>query len=63
MVYFSKLKLEIERVCRRLPVKRLGLFGSVLTLGFGSTSDVDVPVKNPIFGAAVEKTKTVIYER
>ena len=100
MVDLSKLKPEIERVCRRLPVKRLGLFGSVLTQEFNSTSDVDVlvvfdsdqnidffdkyfdlkeelekiferevdlvmdrPFKNPIFGAAVEKTRTVIYER
>jgi uncharacterized protein len=83
-----------------LPVKRLGLFGSVLTPELNSSSDVDVlvvfesdqsidffdkyfelkeqleklfgrkvdliidkPFKNPIFGAAVEKTRTVIYER
>lgn len=100
MVDLLKLKPEIERVCRRLPVKRLGLFGSVLTQEFNSTSDVDVlvvfdsdqnidffdkyfdlkeelekiferevdlvmdrPSKNPIFGAAVEKTRAVIYER
>ena len=100
MVDLSKVRLEIERVCQRLPVKRLGLFGSVLTPEFNSSSDVDVlvvfdsdqsidffdkyfdlkeqlekvfgrevdlivdkPFKNPIFGAAVEKTRTVIYER
>ena len=100
MVDFSTLRPEIESVCWRLPVKRLGLFGSVLTPEFNSSSDVDVlvvfdsdqsidffdkyfelkeqlakifgrkvdliidkPFKNPIFGAAVEKTRTVIYER
>jgi predicted nucleotidyltransferase len=100
MIDFSKLKPEIERVCRRLPVKRLGLFGSALRSKFNSNSDVDVlvvfdsdesidffdkyfdlkeqleiifgrkvdlivdkPFKNPIFGAVVEKSRTVIYER
>lgn len=44
MLNYSELKPEIERVCRSLPVKRLGLFGSVLTQDFASDSDVDVLV-------------------
>lgn len=44
MIDFIKLKPEIERICRLLPVKRLGLFGSSLTQRFTSNSDVDVLV-------------------
>lgn len=44
MINLIKLKPEIERVCRRFPVKRLGIFGSALTQDFGSGSDVDVLV-------------------
>ena len=44
MINLTKLKPEIERVCRLLPVKRLGLFGSALTQGFSPKSDVDVLV-------------------
>ena len=44
MVDLAKLKPEIERICRRMPVKRLGLFGSVLSQKFGPSSDVDVLV-------------------
>lgn len=44
MIDLSELQPEIERVCRALPVKRLGLFGSVLTQDFASDSDVDVLV-------------------
>jgi len=40
----EKFKPEIERICSRLPVRRLGLFGSVLTEGFSPDSDVDVLV-------------------
>ncbi|MCX5810837.1 MAG: nucleotidyltransferase domain-containing protein [Proteobacteria bacterium] len=44
MINLSQLKPEIEQVCRALPVKRLGLFGSVLTQDFAADSDVDVLV-------------------
>jgi predicted nucleotidyltransferase len=44
MINLSQLKPEIERVCRELHVKRLGLFGSVLTQDFSPDSDVDVLV-------------------
>jgi predicted nucleotidyltransferase len=100
MLDFEKLKPEIERVCRAMPVKRLGIFGSALTKDFGTQSDVDIlvvfeadervdlfekyfqlkehleevfgrevdltvdrPFRNPIFRDAVERTRTIIYER
>lgn len=100
MINLAELKPEIERICRALPVKRLGLFGSALTNDFAPDSDVDVlvvfdadeeidffekyfelkeqlakvfnrdidlvidkPFRNPVFGASVEKTRTVVYER
>jgi len=44
MIDIEKVKPEIERVCRRLPVKRLGLFGSALSQNFSQGSDVDVLV-------------------
>lgn len=44
MIDIEKFKPEIERVCRRLPVKRLGLFGSALGRDFSHASDVDVLV-------------------
>jgi predicted nucleotidyltransferase len=44
MIDLIKLKPEIERVCRLLPVKRLGLFGSVLNQDSSASSDVDVLV-------------------
>jgi len=44
MIDIEKIKPEIERVCRRLPVKRLGLFGSALSQNFSQSSDVDVLV-------------------
>jgi predicted nucleotidyltransferase len=44
MIDIEKIKPEIERVCRRLPVKRLGLFGSALSQDFSQGSDVDVLV-------------------
>ena len=44
MIDIEKIKPEIERVCRRLPVKRLGIFGSALSRDFSQTSDVDVLV-------------------
>jgi len=44
MVNIEKIKPEVEQVCRRLPVKRLGLFGSALGRNFSPSSDVDVLV-------------------
>jgi len=44
MIDIEKFKPEIERICRRLPVKRLGLFGSALTRNFSQNSDIDVLV-------------------
>ena len=44
MIDIEKIKPEIERICQRLPVKRLGLFGSALTANFSQSSDVDVLV-------------------
>jgi predicted nucleotidyltransferase len=44
MIDIEAIKPEIERVCRRLPVKRLGLFGSALSDNFSQSSDVDVLV-------------------
>ena len=44
MIDIEKIKPEIERVCRRLPVKRLGLFGSALSRNFSQASDIDILV-------------------
>ena len=44
MIDIEKVKPEIERVCRRLPVKRLGIFGSAVSRDFSRTSDVDILV-------------------
>ena len=44
MLDIEKFKPEIERICRNLPVKRLGLFGSALNRNFSQDSDVDVLV-------------------
>ena len=44
MIDLKKVKPEIERVCRGLPVKRLGFFGSALTRSFAPDSDIDVLV-------------------
>ena len=44
MINIEKIKPEVERICRRLPVKRLGLFGSALDQNFSQSSDVDVLV-------------------
>jgi len=100
MIDLKKLKPEIERICRLLPVKRLGFYGSALTRSFSPTSDVDIlvvfdsdetvdlfdkyfelkehlekifgrevdlvvdkPFRNPVFREAVEKTRTIVYER
>jgi predicted nucleotidyltransferase len=44
MIDIEKIKPDIERICRSLPVKRLGLFGSALSQDFSQGSDVDVLV-------------------
>ena len=44
MIDIEKVKPEIERICSRLPVKRLGLFGSAMGQNFSKSSDVDVLV-------------------
>jgi len=44
MIDIEAIKPEIERVCRSMPVKRLGLFGSALSDNFSQSSDVDVLV-------------------
>lgn len=44
MLDIEKIKPEIDRLCRSLPVKRLGLFGSALSQSFSQSSDVDVLV-------------------
>jgi len=44
MINPLEFKSEIDRLCRTLPVKRLGLFGSALTRDFNSESDIDVLV-------------------
>jgi len=44
MINLTKLKPQINRICRDLPVKRLGVFGSVLREDFGPSSDIDVLV-------------------
>ena len=44
MIDIEEVKPAIERICQRLPVKRLGLFGSALTQKFSQSSDVDVLV-------------------
>ncbi len=44
MINLTKLKPQIYRICRDLPVKRLGVFGSVLRKDFSPSSDIDVLV-------------------
>ena len=44
MIDIEKIKPEIERVCRNLPVKRLGLFGSALNQNFSQNSNIDILV-------------------
>ncbi len=44
MIDLTRLKPQINRICRDLPVKRLGVFGSVLRKDFGPSSDIDVLV-------------------
>jgi uncharacterized protein len=47
MIDIKGLKPQIDRACRELPVRRLGVFGSALTDYFGPASDIDVLV---VFG-------------
>ena len=44
MIDIEKLKPEIDQLCKSLPVKRLGLFGSALRGDFSQNSDIDVLV-------------------
>lgn len=44
MLDIQSYKHEIDALCRDLPVKRLGLFGSSLTGNFSDASDIDVLV-------------------
>jgi len=44
MIDIEKIKSEVEQICRSLPVRRLGLFGSALSRDFSQSSDVDVLV-------------------
>jgi predicted nucleotidyltransferase len=44
MIDIEKVKSDIEQLCRNLPVKRLGLFGSALSRKFSKDSDIDVLV-------------------
>ena len=44
MIDIEEAKPQIERLCRRLPVRRLGLFGSIVRGNFSGDSDVDVLV-------------------
>lgn len=44
MIDLTKLKPEIENICQKLPVRRLGLFGSALNQTFSPSSDIDVLV-------------------
>ena len=44
MLDIHSYKHEIDALCRDLPVKRLGIFGSSLTSHFTDSSDIDVLV-------------------
>jgi predicted nucleotidyltransferase len=44
MINVEQYYNEIKQICDSLPVKRLGLFGSVLNKKFASKSDIDVLV-------------------
>ena len=44
MIDLEQYRLEIEEVCRKLPVRRLGLFGSALSPAFSQNSDIDILV-------------------
>lgn len=44
MIDVESIKPRIEKVCRELPVKRLGMFGSALREDCSESSDVDILV-------------------
>jgi uncharacterized protein len=44
MIDIEQFRPEIENVCKKLPVRKLGLFGSAITQAFSQSSDVDVLV-------------------
>ncbi len=44
MKNIEKYQPQIKKICESFPVKRLGLFGSVLNENFTSESDIDVLV-------------------
>ncbi len=44
MLNFDTLKPRINNICKTLPIKRLGIYGSALTDKFTSDSDADVLV-------------------
>jgi uncharacterized protein len=44
MYDFEKIRPKIIRICRRLKIKRLDLFGSATGETFGPESDIDVLV-------------------
>jgi uncharacterized protein len=44
MIDIQDIRPAVETICRRLPVKRLGLFGSAVRDDFAARSDVDVLV-------------------
>ncbi len=44
MINIETFKPEVEKICRPLPVKRMGLFGFAVGEGFSAGSDVDVIV-------------------
>lgn len=45
MLEIDSLRPEIAKLCKRLRVKRLDIFGSATTEAFGPVSDVDVLVE------------------
>jgi uncharacterized protein len=44
MIDLVNLKPDIEKLCKKLPVRRLDLFGSLLTETYTAGSDADVLV-------------------
>ena len=57
MINLATLKPQIDRICRDLPVRRLGVFGSALRKDFGASSDIDVLV---VFDA---DTRTNLFDK
>jgi len=44
MINLAEIRPDIEALCRTMPVKRLGIFGSALTKNYSAESDIDVLV-------------------